>query len=149
MQWTPGRNGGFSNARPEDLRVPTISSGRFGFRNVNVESEERDPDSLLNWLARALRLRRSLPAFGRGDWEALGTGDRAVLALRFRYADTDTVALHNFADQPRRADLRPAFERAALHDLFADRHYEDEDAKSFELGPYGYRWLETHPVQSR
>ena len=149
MQWSSGPNGGFSSARREELHVPTISRGRFGFRQINVESQKHDPDSLLNWLARALRLRRSLPEFGLGDWEALGTGDSAVLALCFRHAGRETVALHNFANEGRRADLRPAFERVALRDVFADRHYEDEDAKSFELDPYGYRWLEAHPARSR
>jgi maltose alpha-D-glucosyltransferase / alpha-amylase len=141
MQWTPRRNGGFSSARGADLRVPTIAGGPFGFRRVNVEAQQEDPGSLLSWLGRALRIRRSHPEFGHGAWDALGAGDRAVLALRYDEAGRTTVVLHNLAAEPRRADLRPAFERSSLRDVFANRRYQDERAKSLELDAFGYRWL--------
>src|SRR3546814_2202472 len=46
MQWTDGRNAGFSSARPSRLTRP-LPDGRFGPLAVNVADQRRDPDSLL------------------------------------------------------------------------------------------------------
>ena len=142
MQWSSERNGGFSTARRDDLCVPVVSRGPFGYRAVNVDDQQLDHDSQLNWVKRALAIRRAHPEFGEGEWEAIGTGDRSVLALRFRHRDADTVALHNLAAEPRRADLRPAISRDGLRDTFGNRRYDDGNAKTLELDAYGYRWLE-------
>jgi maltose alpha-D-glucosyltransferase/alpha-amylase len=142
MQWSDERNGGFSTARRDDLCVPVVSSGPFGYRAVNVDDQQLDHDSQLNWVKRALAIRRAHPEFGEGEWEAIGTGDRSVLALRFRHRGADTVALHNLAAEPRRADLRPAISRDGLRDTFGNRRYDDGNAKTLELDAYGYRWLE-------
>ena len=40
--------------RKRDLRRPVITDGDFGYETVNVEAQQRDPDSLLSWFQRAL-----------------------------------------------------------------------------------------------
>src|SRR3546814_12561627 len=52
MQWTADRNGGFSRANPQQLYLPPIMDPVYGFQSVNVESQEGDPSSLLNWMRR-------------------------------------------------------------------------------------------------
>src|SRR5512147_2507055 len=66
MQWTGGWNGGFSTADPERLYQPLISNPVYGYQAVNVESQRRQDNSLLNWMKRLIRVRRSSPAFSRG-----------------------------------------------------------------------------------
>ena len=55
-------NAGFTAA--EKPVRPVISSGAYGFEHVNVAAQRRDPDSLLNWTERALRMRQEIPEYG-------------------------------------------------------------------------------------
>src|SRR6185369_3723453 len=45
MQWADSKNGGFSSAAPEDLILPVIHEGDFGYQRVNVAAQQRDRDS--------------------------------------------------------------------------------------------------------
>ena len=66
MQWSPDRNAGFSRADPQRLYLPPIMDPVYGYQAVNVEAQERDPGSLLNWTKRMLAVRKTSHAFGRG-----------------------------------------------------------------------------------
>src|ERR1051325_7162858 len=79
MQWSPDRNAGFSRADPQRLYLPPIMDPVYGYQAVNVEAQERDPGSLLNWTKRMLRIRRESRAFGRGRLAFLNPGNRKVL----------------------------------------------------------------------
>src|SRR5687767_3800015 len=59
MQWTGDRNAGFSRADPARLFAPPIMDPVYGYQALNVESQERAPFSLLNWMKRLIGLRRS------------------------------------------------------------------------------------------
>ncbi|MFR5703719.1 MAG: hypothetical protein ACLUD0_18900 [Eubacterium ramulus] len=54
MQWTSGENGGFTKANSMWLvrQIPL-------FRDVNVEAQEQDPDSVLNYYRKLVALRKS------------------------------------------------------------------------------------------
>src|SRR5690242_191509 len=81
MQWTAGRNGGFSTAPREQL-VRQLVAGEYGPECVNVADQQRDPASLLNWLQRALGVRHACPEIGWGSSRTLATGAASVVALR-------------------------------------------------------------------
>src|SRR5213076_1463414 len=49
MQWTPDRNGGFSQVDPQRLYLPPIMDPLYGYKALNVESQQRNPGSLLQW----------------------------------------------------------------------------------------------------
>ncbi|MFL5740228.1 MAG: hypothetical protein ACJ75B_08420 [Flavisolibacter sp.] len=55
MQWSKENNAGFSTAR-KAIR-PVIDTGAFGYHLVNVEDEENDSNSLLNFIKRVIQLR--------------------------------------------------------------------------------------------
>ncbi len=55
MQWSPDRNAGFSRADPQRLYLPPIMDPIYGYEAVNVEAQEREPSSLLNWMRRHAR----------------------------------------------------------------------------------------------
>ena len=58
MQWTFGGNRGFSAADPSRLYLPVDTSASA----PNVESQEKDPGSLLNRVRRLIRLKHAEPA---------------------------------------------------------------------------------------
>ncbi len=80
MQWSPDRNGGFSRANPASLVLPAIMDPLYGFEAVNVESQDADPHSMLNWMRRMLAVRSQHRAFGRGKLRTLSPVNRKVLA---------------------------------------------------------------------
>jgi maltose alpha-D-glucosyltransferase/alpha-amylase len=108
MQWSPDRNAGFSRADPQRLYLPPIMDPVYGYQAVNVEAQERDPGSLLNWTKRMLRTRRESRAFGRGRLSFLSPGNRKVLAYLREYADEAVLCVANLARsaQPVELDLR-------------------------------------------
>jgi len=79
----------------------------YGYQAVNVEAQERDPGSLLNWTKRMLRIRRESRAFGRGRLSFLKPGNRKVLAYLREYADEAVLCVANLARsaQPVELDL--------------------------------------------
>ena len=80
MQWSPDRNGGFSRADPAKLYLPPIMDSIYGYEAVNVEAQQRDPSSLLNWMKRMIAVRQGHPAFGRGTLRLLYPHNRKILA---------------------------------------------------------------------
>ena len=142
MQWTAERNGGFSGAASEHVQVPVISKGQFGYRKVNVADQQRDSQSLLNWMQRAVRARAECPEFGTGGWDVIGGRDPSVLALRYMAGEVSMIAVHNLAGERRRTALRGAAKKGGTRrELFGNRRYDDEGSPTLELDPYGYRWL--------
>ncbi|HEX9368651.1 MAG TPA: alpha-glucosidase C-terminal domain-containing protein, partial [Vicinamibacterales bacterium] len=107
MQWTGDRNAGFSRADPARLFAPVIMDPVYGYQSVNVESQERSPFSLLNWMKRMIALRKQFKVFGRGTLEFLPAPNRKILAYVRRYDDELALCLANLsrAVQPVELDL--------------------------------------------
>ncbi|HSJ55641.1 MAG TPA: maltose alpha-D-glucosyltransferase [Anaerolineae bacterium] len=107
MQWDAGPNAGFSSADPEALYAPVIDDDTYGYRQVNVEAQMDDPDSLLNWTRLAIEVRHAHPAFGRGDLRFLDVGDGAVLAYVRHYQDETILVVNNLSTAPCSISLLP------------------------------------------
>jgi len=107
MQWSPDRNAGFSRADPQRLYLPPIMDPIYGYQAVNVESQQRDPSSLLHWMRRMLAVRQSSRAFGRGSLVFLNPGNRKILAYLREYEDDTILCVANLARsaQPVELDL--------------------------------------------
>ena len=109
MQWSPDRNAGFSRADPQRLYLPPIMDPVYGYQAVNVEAQQRDSSSLLNWTRRLLTVRRSCRAFGRGRLDLLNPGNRKILAYIRSYGDDIVLCVANLSRsaQPVELDLKP------------------------------------------
>ena len=71
MQWTPDRNGGFSQTDPQRLYLPPIMDPLYGYQALNVEAQQRDAGSFLQWTRRMIEIRKRHPVFGTGIYEEL------------------------------------------------------------------------------
>jgi maltose alpha-D-glucosyltransferase / alpha-amylase len=138
MQWSPARNGGFSDAPLKQLVLPVIGRGAFGYPNVNVADQHRDPASLLQFVRRAIRTRRELRELTVGDWEPVQARESSVFALRYRTADSELLAVHNLASTAVRAR---GLRADGLVDALSDREYPAPTQRGLELDGYGFRWL--------
>ena len=90
MQWSPDRNGGFSNGDFAQLYLPPLMDPVYGYGAVNVESQMRNPGSFLHWLRGMLLQRRSMPVLGIGKMEVVDCPNPAVLAF-VRWGDVAEV----------------------------------------------------------
>nr|WP_284155388.1 maltose alpha-D-glucosyltransferase [Sulfuricystis multivorans] len=109
MQWSPDRNGGFSRADPQRLYLPPIMDPIYGYEAVNVEAQQRNPSSLLNWMKRMIAVRKAHRAFGRGSLNFLEPGNRKVLAYVREWRDEIILCVVNLSRnaQPVELDLAP------------------------------------------
>jgi maltose alpha-D-glucosyltransferase/alpha-amylase len=139
MQWSAERNAGFSQA--DALVRPVVSRGPFAYENVNVEEQQREPDSLLRWMTGMIRLRKQCPEIGWGDWRTVPTGSRSVLAIAYTWRGNTIVTVHNLAQEAREARLRLG--GGTLTNLVdAEEIRAPQDGvHRVTLDAYGYRWL--------
>ncbi len=105
MQWDGGANGGFSAADPARLFLPPIDDPVYGFGAVNVESQHRNPSSLLNWTRRLIAMRRAHRAFGRGSLRFLRPGNRKILAYLREHEDETILCVANLSRAPQAVEL--------------------------------------------
>lgn len=143
MQWSNEENGGFSTAPREGLFRPVISGGDFGYERINVAGQQRDAESLMNWMERLIRLRKECPAFGRGRLTLLEGPSPSLLLHRCEWRGTAVLAVHNLADQPVTARIDPrAHEAEHLTELLGDRRYQRIDrSREIEVPGFGGRWF--------
>jgi maltose alpha-D-glucosyltransferase/alpha-amylase len=142
MQWSTEAEGGFTKSKK--LVSPVIKDGPYGFQHVNVAEQRRDPNSLLNWTERMIRMRKEAPEIGWGDFSVIDTGDDGVLALRYDWRGNSVLILHNLHAQPAEVTFDPEIgeDGRQLIDI-ADGASSKADEKGFHtvtLDAYGYRW---------
>jgi maltose alpha-D-glucosyltransferase / alpha-amylase len=142
MQWSADRHGGFSTAR-RTVR-PVISDPIYGYKRVNVEAQRRDPQSLLNWVERKIRMRKECPEISWGDWKILAVDAPGVLVMRYHHRGHTLAILHNFTTKPRVVRLGPpAIDTPTMVDLLwtNDSRADENGRHTIELQPYDYRWF--------
>ena len=109
-----------------------IDDSIFGYEKVNAADQRRDPQSLLNWMERIIRMRKERSEIGWGDWTILPTGSPHVLAIRYDWRDRTFLAVHNVDAKPHRVKLNVR----NVTNLLSDDH----SLESIEA--FGYRWFE-------
>jgi len=142
MQWSAEPHGGFTKS--DQPILPVISGGAFGFEHVNVAAQRRDPDSLMNWMERMIRIRKETPEIGWGEFSVLQTGTPEVLAMRYDWRNNSVVVVHNFSAISREVGLEVGVENSELlvNLLSHENSHSDASGKHCVLlEPYGYRWF--------
>jgi maltose alpha-D-glucosyltransferase / alpha-amylase len=143
MQWSSDAHGGFTTASARPIR-PVVSDPVFGYKRVNVEAQRRDPQSLMNWTERAIRLRKECPEISWGDWQILETKANGVLVMRYIWNNHALVIMHNFNDTPRAVRLRAdKVGDAMMVNLLTqeDSRADERGYHQVELDAYNYRWF--------
>ena len=142
MQWSADTHAGFSNGKK--LIHPVVNKGPYAFDMVNVETQQRAPDSLLNWMTSLIRLRHECTEIGWGDWCILDTGIPTVLCIYYRWQNSSLITLHNFDEKVREVclDVRHNKESKLIDLMKVEENVADEHGiHKIRLGAYGYRWF--------
>src|SRR5262249_60127978 len=87
--------GGFSKA--DRTTRPVINDDIYGYKKINVAQQRRDPESLLNWTERRIRMRKECPELGWGDFSVLHVDVPEVFALRYDFRGVSMLPLPKFS----------------------------------------------------
>jgi maltose alpha-D-glucosyltransferase/alpha-amylase len=116
MQWSAGKNGGFSTA--DKTYFPVNSDNEFGYQVVNVEAQEEEHGSYLGATRYLLQARSQNPALQRGEMEVLLVDNPAVLTYWRIFEENRLLCIYNLSNQQQSLslDLR-AFGGQTMTDL--------------------------------
>jgi maltose alpha-D-glucosyltransferase/alpha-amylase len=146
MQWNGDRNAGFSSADPAALYLPVVVDPVFGYQAVNVEAQQRVPGSLLNWMRRIIRVRRSHdPIFGRGSLEFLHPANRRVLAYLREHGGRSILCVANLSRFAQYVELDLSRFRGAVPcELIGRNDFPRIGDLPYllTLGPHDFLWFE-------
>jgi len=144
MQWTGDRNAGFSRAETAQLYSPLNVDPVYGYQGLNVEAQQRVPNSLLNWTRKLIAARKQRKTFGRGTLEWIKPANRAILAYVRKFEGETLLLVNNLAGtaQPVELDLR-RFIGAEVTELLGQTRFPRVSEHSYQLSlsPYGFFWF--------
>jgi maltose alpha-D-glucosyltransferase/alpha-amylase len=144
MQWDGGTNAGFSRASPERLWLPLVTSPVYGYQAVNVERQRHDGSSLLYWMQRLIRVRKTSRVFGRGDMVVLHPANHRVLAFSRTLGSETVLVVLNLSSTAQCAELDlGAHDGAIPVEMFGGSIFPRVQATPYvlSLGPYGTFWF--------
>src|SRR5215469_5140935 len=145
MQWNADRNAGFSTATPGRLYSPVIMDPVWGYEATNVEAQQGDPSSLLNWMRNMIALRKLFAVFGRGTIEFLDPSNRKVLAYLRQYQGEQVLCVANLSRFAQPVDLNlSALEGLVPVEMlgYVDFPVIERHPYRLTLAPYSFLWLE-------
>jgi maltose alpha-D-glucosyltransferase/alpha-amylase len=144
MQWSPDRNAGFSSANPQKLYLPVNIDPAYHYEAVNVEAQQDNPHSLLNWTKRLIALRKQYKAFGRGSIEFLQPSNQTILAYFRRYQEETILVVANLSRfaQPVQLDLHKYLGYTPI-EMFGRTDFPviGEGYYPMTLGPNSFFWF--------
>ena len=144
MQWSSGVNAGFSTADPERLWLPLVQNAVFGYQAINVESQQRNPTSLFNWLRRLIEVRKQARVFGRASIEFLRPDNHRVLAFTRTLGRETILVVSNLAGTAQAVDLDLSRVAGAIPiEMFGGSIFPriGTDPYIMMMGPYDFYWF--------
>lgn len=144
MQWSSDRNAGFSKAPFAQLYLPPLMDPITGYQAVNVEAQQLDPSSLLNWMKTIIKLRKRHQVFGRGSLDLIAPSNRKVLAFLRRYNDETVLVVANLSRHPQSCEIDlKEFAGISPVEMFGLSSFHPISTAPYvlTLGPYQFYWL--------
>jgi maltose alpha-D-glucosyltransferase/alpha-amylase len=149
MQWDGGWNGGFSSADPEALYSPLMLNPVYGYQAINVQAQKRFDHSLLSWMKRIIRVRKSLPVFGRGSIEFLYPANHRVLAYVRELGKERILAVNNLSNSAQVVELDlKRYKGNILIEMFGKNIFPRVGDLPYllTLGPYQFYWFRMRKI---
>lgn len=123
MQWSDAEFAGFSDVQPW---LPVNPN----YKEVNVEKEEKDAESILNFYKELLKTRKKFEVFTDGTFALLDPESDDTFIYTRDNAEEHVLVMCNFTDKNVKSDIPPHFLGAEL--LISNYN----DVKENELRPY-------------
>ena len=132
MQWSDGKNGGFSEVEPWFVVNPN-------YPQVNVESQLDDPGSLLNFYRDALQFRRDNPIVIYGDYAEHCSKSSQLYVYERNYEGKKLLVICSFTEKPVRFDAPDGIELKEQAQVFGNYDANFVIANGFTTRPYEMR----------
>ncbi len=154
MQWSADRNAGFSRANPQKLFLPVIIDPEYHYEAVNVEAQQKNPQSLLWWMKRLIALRKRFKAFGRGSIRFIYPENSKVLAFVRQYENETILVVANLSRFVQHVELDISdYKGVTPVELFGQSELPPiaDQPYFLTLGPHNFYWfsLEAGAVDER
>jgi maltose alpha-D-glucosyltransferase/alpha-amylase len=134
MQWDDSPNAGFSSVKP----FSELVQGEFGYQQVNVANQMRDPDSLFRSIKRMIAVRKEHTAFGSSSIEWIETGNPMVASYLREHKGDTILIFNNLSDSTQVIEIPVKYQKKTF-DIFRAQPFSL--STTLELKPYSYRWL--------
>jgi maltose alpha-D-glucosyltransferase/alpha-amylase len=141
MQWDASPNGGFSKASTEKIAIPLIDDVEYGYLKVNVAHQKSQPESILNWLSSAIKLRKEHPALSEGNIKYCSPKNQRILAY-IRENDVEKIlVIINFSEDPQQVSFSDlGLSNQELTSLLQSEISISDSDSTILLDGYGYTW---------
>lgn len=124
MQWDTSKHAGFTTGSPWISEI-------HNYRNVNVEVEQQDTNSILHYYRKLIQLRKDYDIISKGTYAPLVEDHAQVFAYERAYASQSLIVVCNFYDQETIVELPVEGYTCLLS------NYEPQDhATTITLRPY-------------
>lgn len=145
MQWSPDRNAGFSIANPQRLYLPLILDPEYHYESVNVETQRRNPSSLLWFMKNFIAMRKRYKAFSRGDMKFINVENPKVLAFTRSYGDESILVVVNLSRYTQSSEVELAEYKGFLPvEVFSRNKFpaiKEDGNYFFTMGPHDHYWF--------
>lgn len=132
MQWSDRKNGGFSAVKPWFYV-------NDNYREINVESQLSDPDSLLNFYREALQFRRDNPIVIYGSYKEHLANSRQLYVYERNYKGKKLLVVCSFTEEAVRFDAPTGIELSEGEQVFGNYPNAVVIANGFTTKPYEMR----------
>lgn len=132
MQWSSAANAGFTTGTP-------WMGVNENFKEINVEQQLNDDDSVLHFYKKMIRLRKEKDVFIYGTYDLILERDKAIYAYTRTLGADKAVIIVNMTDEPafyRYDALKLSSEQLVLQNYEVKPH---KNATRFKLKPYEAR----------
>lgn len=132
MQWSGGKNGGFSEHEPWFVVNPN-------YPQINVESQLDDPKSLLNFYRDALQFRRDNPVVIYGDYTEYLPSSKELYVYERSYQSKKLLVICSFTEKSVRFDAPDGIELSEDALVFGNYDTNFVISNGFTTRPYEMR----------
>jgi alpha-glucosidase len=145
MQWDSSPQAGFTTVQKPWLPIPPSAS------KYNVETESKEPDSILNTYKKLLSLRKTEPALRDGVQITINENDPNFFAFVRKSGDSAIVVVLNMSGQQRGIHLD--FAAHGISGIIGEHLYVSgplmaDNPNRIEFAPYGALVARIEPLNS-
>ncbi|MGC9152049.1 MAG: glycoside hydrolase family 13 protein [Microbacter sp.] len=127
FQWDTTANAGFTTGNPWIAVNPN-------YKTINVEVEEYDPNSCLNYFRKMVQLRKSNPILIYGSYHLIAPNDPNIYAYTRALKDQKILVILNFTQSDQCFELP---QNATIHQVLINNYADFQvSGKLAELKPY-------------
>lgn len=127
MQWSSEKNAGFSNGTPW---IDVI----YNYKDINVEKQKNDPDSILNFYRTLISLRKKCKAISLGTTIPLAENHKSVYMYKRVYENQELLVINNFYGEKTEVELN--FNTTGYTNILSNNNNSRKLENKMKLEPY-------------